>query len=107
VQLSGWTGVAAEVTASSLCWAGEAGSSRKPLAPYFKVAGRELVGDDAVGRGAYLFIGHVLDTRPLRAVNRADNSNRSIQQACLAHALGVLFGVRGVLEWQPIDMIRQ
>ena len=56
VQLSGWTGVAAEVTASSLCWAGEAGSSRKPLAPYFKVAGRELVGDDAVGRGAYLFM---------------------------------------------------
>jgi len=43
----------------------------------------------------------------LPVVGVAENSNRSIQQACLAHALGNLFGVRGVLEWQPIDMIRQ
>src|SRR5712692_8660720 len=33
------------------------------------------------------------------------NSDRSIQQACLAHALGNPFGVRRILEWQTIDMI--
>ena len=43
----------------------------------------------------------------LSVVTVADNSNRSIQQACLAHALGNPFGVRGILEWQSIDMIFQ
>jgi len=28
-------------------------------------------------------------------------------KACLAHALGNPFGVRGILEWQSIDMIFQ
>ncbi len=33
------------------------------------------------------------------------NGDRSIQQACLAHALGNPFGVRWILEWQTIHMI--
>jgi hypothetical protein len=33
--------------------------------------------------------------------------SRSIQQTCLAHALGNPFGVRGILEWQPTHMIFQ
>jgi hypothetical protein len=32
---------------------------------------------------------------------------QSIQQACLAHALGDPFGIGGILEWQPINMISQ
>jgi hypothetical protein len=38
-------------------------------------------------------------------VTVADNSDRSIQQTCLAHALGNPFGVRWILEWQTIHVI--
>jgi hypothetical protein len=38
-------------------------------------------------------------------VTVADNSDRSIHQTCLAHALGNPFGVRWILEWQTIHMI--
>jgi hypothetical protein len=43
----------------------------------------------------------------LSVVTLANRSSGSIQQACFAHALGNLFGVRAILEWQPLDMILQ
>jgi hypothetical protein len=46
---------------------------------------------------------HALSPRPFHP----RQARRLLLQACLAHALGNPFGVRGILEWQPIHMIFQ